>query len=78
MEERYQKVLKVKPPKGLCSFLEAFQCGGDPMNTQDFKHKLTAVFSADVAGYSRLMSEDESATVKTLETYKEVMSTLIK
>lgn len=49
-----------------------------PMNTQDFKHKLTAVFSADVAGYSRLMSEDESATVKTLETYKEVMSTLIK
>lgn len=78
MEESHQKVLKVKPPKGLCSFLEAFHCGGDPMNTQDFKHKLTAVFSADVAGYSRLMSEDESATVKTLETYKEVMSTLIK
>ena len=36
------------------------------MNTQDFKRKLTAVFSADVAGYSRLMGEDEAATVRTL------------
>ena len=48
------------------------------MNTQDFKRKLTAVFSADVAGYSRLMGEDEAATVKTLETYKQVMFFLIK
>jgi adenylate cyclase len=48
------------------------------MNTLDFKRKLTAVFSADVAGYSRLMGEDEEATVKTLETYKQVMFSLIK
>jgi len=48
------------------------------MATEDFKRKLTAVFSADVAGYSRLMGEDEAATVKTLETYKQVMFTLIK
>jgi adenylate cyclase len=48
------------------------------MNTQDFKRKLTAVFSADVAGYSRLMGEDEAATVKTLEAYKQVMFSLIK
>jgi TolB-like protein/class 3 adenylate cyclase len=48
------------------------------MNQEGFKRKLTAVLSADVAGYSRLMAEDESATVKTLETYREVMSTLIK
>jgi adenylate cyclase len=47
------------------------------MPAKDFKRKLTAIFSADVAGYSRLMAEDESATVKTLETYREVMSTLI-
>ena len=52
--------------------------GGDPVNTQDFKRKLTAVFSADVMGYSRLMGEDEEATVKTLGAYKEVMFTLIK
>jgi adenylate cyclase len=48
------------------------------MNTQDFKRKLTAVFSADVAGYSRLMGEDEATTVKTLEAYKQVMFSLIK
>jgi len=48
------------------------------MNTQEFKRKLTAVFSADVAGYSRLMGEDESATVKTLESYKQIMFSLIK
>jgi adenylate cyclase len=34
--------------------------------------------SADVAGYSRLMGEDEAATVKTLEAYKQVMFALIK
>ncbi|MCU0596130.1 MAG: adenylate/guanylate cyclase domain-containing protein, partial [Desulfobacterota bacterium] len=48
------------------------------MNPQDFKRKLTAVFSADVAGYSRLMGEDEAATVKTLEDYKQVMFSLVK
>ena len=48
------------------------------MNTQDFKRKLTAVFSADVAGYSRLMGEDEAATVKILEAYKQIMFSLIK
>jgi adenylate cyclase len=48
------------------------------MIPEDFKRKLTAVFSADVAGYSRLMGEDEAATVKTLESYKHVMFSLIK
>jgi adenylate cyclase len=48
------------------------------MSAQDFKRKLTAVFSADVAGYSRLMSDDEAATVKTLEAYKQIMFSLIK
>jgi hypothetical protein len=33
------------------------------MTTQDFKWKLTAVFSADVAAYSQLMGENEAATV---------------
>ncbi len=47
------------------------------MAEEGFKRKLTAILSADVAGYSRLMAEDETATVKTLETYREVMSTLI-
>ena len=48
------------------------------MATEGFKRKLTAILSADVAGYSRLMGEDEAATVRTLETYKRVISDLIQ
>ncbi|MGO9622782.1 MAG: adenylate/guanylate cyclase domain-containing protein [Desulfobaccales bacterium] len=48
------------------------------MATEGFKRKLAAILSADVAGYSRLMGEDEAATVRTLETYKRVISDLIQ
>ncbi len=48
------------------------------MAKEGFKRKLAAVFSADVAGYSRLMGEDEAATLTTLEAYKEVLCVLIK
>lgn len=48
------------------------------MGPEDLKRKLSAILSADVAGYSRLMAEDEAATVRTLSTYREVMTSLIK
>jgi len=48
------------------------------MTTQEVKRKLTAILSADVKGYSRLMGEDEKGTVRTLNTYKEVMTGLIQ
>jgi adenylate cyclase len=48
------------------------------MATEEFKRKLTAILSADVEGYSRLMGEDEDATIRTLTTYRELMSTLIQ
>ena len=48
------------------------------MAQEGFKRKLTAILSADVEGYSRLMGEDEEATVRTLNTYREVMTTLIQ
>ena len=48
------------------------------MATQGFKRKLTAILSADVAGYSRLMGEDEAATVRTLEAYRRVIADLIQ
>ena len=47
------------------------------MAQDKFKRKLTTILSADVAGYSRLMGEDETATVKTLEQYKEIINELI-
>jgi adenylate cyclase len=48
------------------------------MATDGFKRKLTAILSADVAGYSRLMGEDETETLRTLEVYKGIMSDLIR
>jgi adenylate cyclase len=48
------------------------------MNTQAFERKLTAILSADVKEYSRLMSQDERGTIRTLTAYKEAMSNLIQ
>ncbi len=42
------------------------------------KRKLSAILSADVKGYSRLMRDDELATVRTLESYREMMGEGIK
>ncbi len=37
--------------------------------SEDFERKLTAIFSADAVGYSRLMGDDEAATVRTITAY---------
>jgi adenylate cyclase len=42
------------------------------------ERKLTAILSADVKGYSRLMGEDEEATIRTLTAYQQTMATLIQ
>jgi TolB-like protein/class 3 adenylate cyclase len=41
------------------------------------QRRLAALFSADVQGYSRLMAEDEVATVRTLVAYRAVMAAYI-
>ncbi len=48
------------------------------MTTQEVKRKLTAILSADVKGYSRLMGEDEKGTIRTLNAYKGLMANLIQ
>jgi adenylate cyclase len=52
--------------------------GYDPMTTGEFQRKLTAILSADVQGYSRLMEEDEDSTIRTLTAYRALMSSLIQ
>src|SRR5678815_2777748 len=42
------------------------------------ERKLAAIFSADVKGYSRIMGDDEEATIRTLTTYRAVLTTLIQ
>jgi len=48
------------------------------MPQKGFKRKLSVILSADVKGYSRLMGDDEEATVRTITAYREVMITLIQ
>jgi adenylate cyclase len=48
------------------------------MNDERAKRKLTAILSADVKGYSRLMGEDELATVEILKKYRGLISSLIE
>ena len=47
-------------------------------NEQNFTRKLRAILSADVKGYSLLMSDDEAFTIKTLKTYRALMSEQIE
>ena len=48
------------------------------MAREGMGRRLAALLSADVKGYSRLMGEDEEATIRTLTAYREVMATLIQ
>jgi len=48
------------------------------MTEEGIKRKLAAILSADVEGYSRLMSQNEVSTIRTLTTYREAMTTLIQ
>src|SRR5919198_5585804 len=42
------------------------------------ERKLAAILSADVQSYSRLMSDNEEATVHTLTAYRRILSSLIQ
>jgi adenylate cyclase len=48
------------------------------MTDQRAKRKLAAILSADVKGYSRLMEDDEEATVRTINAHREVITDLTK
>jgi adenylate cyclase len=47
------------------------------VDSGNFKRKLTAIFTADVEGYSRLMGSNELATVETLKEYRTVFTEFI-
>jgi len=48
------------------------------MAEERVKRKMSAILSADVKGYSRLMGEDELLTVQTLKEYREVIDKLVQ
>ncbi len=47
------------------------------MAQENVARRLVAILAADVVGYSRLMGEDEEATLKTLRAYREVINGLV-
>src|SRR5215204_2120073 len=48
-----------------------------PESDQPIERKLAAIFAADVAGYSRLMGQDEVGTLRRLAAHREIMDRLI-
>ena len=48
------------------------------MADEGFKRKLAVILSADVEGYSRLMDDDEEATVRTLTAYRTAIADLVQ
>jgi adenylate cyclase len=46
------------------------------MPPENLERRLAAILSADVAGYSRLMGDDEEATIRTLTDYRRVIADL--
>jgi len=48
-----------------------------PLLPDRLQRRLTAILSADVQGYSRLMGDNEEQTVQTLAAYREVLTTLV-
>src|SRR5215204_7141740 len=48
-----------------------------PSPAQPIERRLAAIFAADVAGYSRLMGQDEVGTLRTLAAHREIMDRLI-
>ena len=48
------------------------------MSPDAVQRKLAALLSADVVGYSRLMAQDEVATLKTLNAHRDAMGGLIR
>ena len=48
------------------------------MTTEGINRKLVAIISADVKDYSRLMSQDQVGTIRTLNTHREIFSDLVR
>ena len=48
------------------------------MAEEGFKRKLTAILSADVLGYSRLMRDDEEATVRDIAAHRVLISDIVQ
>ena len=47
------------------------------MQASPVKRRLAAILAADVAGYSRMVAENEEATLRTLRAYRALIGDII-
>jgi TolB-like protein/class 3 adenylate cyclase len=62
----------------LSYFVGNIAAGDAIMAEEGFKRKLTAILSADIIGYSRLMRDDEEATVRDLAAHRLLITEIIQ
>jgi adenylate cyclase len=67
----------LNPGRARSTIAEGYGGPVQPPNEQRVERKLAAIFAADVAGYSRLMRQDEIGTLRTLAAHREIMDGLI-
>src|SRR5689334_4243595 len=75
---RYQGVGMVYTPSDLFlgwAILSVGRCR--TLEAHRVERKLSAIFAADVEGYSRLMGQDEVGTLRTLTAYRDITDRLI-
>jgi TolB-like protein/class 3 adenylate cyclase/Tfp pilus assembly protein PilF len=65
-------------PAAQSTFVLKPQSQEPEMTQEGFKRKLTAILSADVIGYSRLMRDDEEATVRDLAAHRVLINEIIQ
>jgi class 3 adenylate cyclase len=69
----------LKPSDYDTLFVQSMDWKGEyPMNAEEFKRKLTAILSADVEGYSRLMRDNEDETIRTITAYRASLTQLVQ
>ena len=51
--------------------------GDEPVHVESEEHRLAAILVGDVAGYTRLITEDEDHTVRTLRAYQQEIELLV-
>ena len=51
--------------------------GDEPVHVEGEEHRLAAILMGDVAGYTRLIAEDEDHTVRTLRAYQQEIQLLV-
>jgi adenylate cyclase len=72
-------MLTPTPPRRFLPISDALTNRQDrAVNSDAVVHRLTVILSSDAVGYSRLLAEDEVATVRTLQVHREHIAGLVR